>query len=1022
MTADQDGLKVAIIGMSGRFPGAADTDTFWHNLVAGRQTISVFARQELADAGVSPVELDNPDYVPTRGILDNVEMFDAGLFGYSAREAETIDPQHRIFLECAWEALESAGYDTERYEGSVGVYAGTGIGLYLLNLLSDPRVLAAAGPYQLLLANDKDHLTMRVAHRLDLRGPAITVQTACSTSLVATHIAYQALLGHECDMALAGGVTVSLPQVAGYRHEPGGIFSPSGTCRPFDARADGTVPGNGAGVVLLKRLNDARADGDTIYAVIAGSASNNDGARKSAYTAPSIRGQVAVVTEALAAADADPASISYVEAHGTGTHLGDPIEIAALKEAFAAAPPASCVLGAVKSNVGHLDTAAGIAGLIKAALALHHGVIPPTVHFETANPRTGLDGSPFHVNDRSLPWARGDAPRRAGVSAFGIGGTNAHLVLEEAPTAVDSGPGRTRQVLTLSAATPAAVKASASALAAHLGTPDPGKLADVAYTLHVGRRTLRHRWAVVAADPVEAAGQLTVPPARGLLGAPDRDAPVAFLFPGQGAQRVGMASDLYRTEEAFRRHLDECLSVLHAAADVDLRSILLAPDPADAADAAGLQRTILTQPALFAVEYSLARMWMSWGVAPQVLIGHSIGEYVAACLAGVMSLESALRLVAARGRLIDALPGGSMLSVSLPEAAVRSRAGDLALAAVNAPDLCVLAGPDEAIAKAESALTADGIAARRLTTSHAFHSPAMAAVRDDLRDAVAACDLEPPRIPYVSNVTGTWIRDDQATDPEYWAEHLLSTVRFSDDLGTILGGGCTLLLEVGPGETLGMLARRQPSAQRPTVIASLPARTEAGLRGAAVPDALARLWVAGAPVDWAAYHAGERRLRVKLPTYPFQRERYWVGGRGLADVMRHHPAAASAAGPDGVGSGGEGHARPPLATAPIAPRTDVEALVAGVWQEMLGIDEVGVEDPFIDLGGHSLIATQITSRLREIFEIDLGADRFFELETVAAVAAEIERLLLEEVEQMSDDAVQNLTNDESGASRGGAEQ
>jgi phthiocerol/phenolphthiocerol synthesis type-I polyketide synthase E len=1019
MTADQDEFKVAIIGLSGRFPGAADTDTFWHNLVNGNETISVFTRPALAEAGVSPVELDHPDYVAARGILDNVEMFDAGLFGYSAREAETIDPQHRIFLECAWEALESAGYDTQRYPGSVGVYAGTGAGLYLLNLLSDPRVLASVGPYQLLLANDKDHLTMRVAHRLDLRGPAITVQTACSTSLVATHLAYQALLAHECDMALAGGVTIALPQVAGYQYEPGSIFSPAGICRPFDGRADGTVPGNGAGVVLLKRLREARADGDTIYAVIAGSAVNNDGARKSAYTAPSVRGQVAVVTEALAAADADPASISYVEAHGTGTHLGDPIEIAALKEAFASAPRASCVLGAVKSNVGHLDTAAGVAGLIKTTLALHHGTIPPTVHFETANPRIGLDDSPFHVNDRPLPWPRVDGPRRAGVSSFGIGGTNAHIVLEGAPVPVDSGPDRGTQILTLSAASPAALKASAKGLGEHLLGPGAGKLGDVAYTLHVGRRELRHRRAVVATDPADAAAQLGTAPIRGLMGSADRDVKVAFMFPGQGAQRVGMASDLYRTDEAFRRHLDECLSILRTSADVDLRSILLGADPAGAAD---LHRTVLTQPALFAIEYSLARMWMSEGVVPAAMIGHSIGEYVAACLAGVLSLESALLLVATRGRLVDALPGGSMLSVSLPEAALRARAGGLAVAAVNAPDLCVLSGAHEAIARMEAELAADGVAVRHLTTSHAFHSPMMEAALDGLRAAVADCDPQPPRIPYVSNVTGTWIRDDQATDPGYWAEHLLSTVRFGDGLRTILDDGGNTLLEVGPGESLGMLARRHPAETRPTVIATLPSRSEPALRGAAVPEALARLWVAGVPVDWVAYHAGERRARVKLPTYPFQRERYWVGGRGPGDAMRRNAATSYPAGPDSLGSGAEGHARPQLSVAPVAPRTEVEALVAKVWQEMLGLDEVGVEDPFVDLGGHSLIATQITSRLREIFETDVGTDRFFALETVAAVAAEIERRLLEEVEQMSDDAVQNLMSDESGVSHGGAEQ
>jgi amino acid adenylation domain-containing protein/non-ribosomal peptide synthase protein (TIGR01720 family) len=899
---DAESPGFAVVGMAGRFPGASDIEEFWQNVRDGVESISFFTEKELAAAGVDAAVLRDPLFVRAKGVLSGAEQFDARLFGYSPQEARLLDPQHRLFLECAWEALEEAGCDPGA-AGAVGVFGGAAMNTYLAHIWSRPEILAAVGPFQAMLANDKDFLPTRVSYKLDLRGPSFNVQTACSTSLVAVHLACRSLAEGECDVALAGGVAVTLPRICGYHYTEGGIHSPDGHCRAFDERAQGVVVGEGVGILVLKRLADALAGRDRIRAVIRGSAINNDGAAKVGFTAPSIAGQAEVIGAALDAARVDPATLGYVEAHGTGTALGDPVEVAALSEAFGArtARRCFCALGSVKTNIGHADAAAGVAGLIKTVRALEEGVLPPSLHFTRPNPRIDFAASPFYVNAELRPWPQDGGPRRAGVSAFGLGGTNAHVVLEEAPPPPPSGPSRPWQLLTLSAADETALEAATDRLAGHLAQSGES-LADTAFTLAVGRRQLRYRRIAVCRDGGEAAAALAGRTAGqvfdGLAAGGER--PVAFLFSGLGDQAVGMARELYATEPVFREELDRCCDLLEPRLGLDLRRVLYpagerqrpagpptpdlrrllgrAPETADPAEER-LRQTRLAHPAVFAVEIALARLWRAWGVEPEALLGYSLGEYTAACLAGVMSLEDALALVAERARLIDSLPPGAMLAVPLPEEEVLPFLGaDLSLAAVNAPRLTVVAGPEEAVARLERELAVRGVVSRRLATTHAFHSVMMEPIAGRFAAAVRRVVLSPPRIPYLSNVTGTWITAAEATDPEHWVRHLLGTVRFAEGLGELLADPGRILLEVGPGQALATSARQHPdpAGAGRVVLASLPDVREGQEEEAFLLRALGRLWLAGARVDRPALWAGEERLRVALPGYPFQRQRYWI--------------------------------------------------------------------------------------------------------------------------------------------------
>ncbi len=880
--------EIAVIGMAGRFPGAPDVRRLWLNLVAGREGISVFTAEELIAAGVDAALVERPEYVRAKGYLGDVDLFDAAFFGLNPREVELMDPQHRLFLECAWEALEDSGWDADRFPGMIGVYGGESMNTYMLmTLLSHLEMVASADTLQASLGNDKDPLTSRVSYKLNLKGPSITIQSASSTSLVAVHSACQALINRDCDMALAGGVSIHLPEKSGYLFQDGGIVAVDGHTRAFDAASTGFVSGNGCGVVVLKRLSEALADRDHVYAVIKGTACNNDGSHKVSFMAPSVDGQVQLYDLAYANAGVDPDTVSYVECHGTGTAMGDPIEIAALTRAFAAhtSRRGYCAIGSLKTNIGHLDTAAGVCGLIKAVLSLHYRTLPPSLHFRTPNPRIDFANSPFFVNAELRPWPAEAGPRRAGVTSLGMGGTNAHVVLEEAPAPPLTSGSRPHQLLLLSAKSAAALDHATARLADHLRQGTGLDLPDVAFTLTSGRKAFQHRRALVASvasGVADAAAALeTLDPERLLTSAPaPGDRPVAFLFPGQGSQYPGMGGGLYDSEPSLRADVDRCCRLLQPHLGLDLRQALFAGGGAWEMEAAAgrLQSTELAQPALFVVSWATARLWMSWGVRPEAMLGHSIGEYVAACLAGVFSLEDALAVVAARGRLMGQMPPGAMLGVPLPEVDVLPLLGEeLSLAAVNRPEVSVVSGPVEAIAELAARLTAQGLACRRLHTSHAFHSRMMEPVLEPFREQLERVRLEPPRLPFLSNVTGTWIRAEEATAPAYWVRQLRQAVRFADDVALLLAEPQRILLEVGPGNALSTLARQHPAAGPDhAMIATLRHPKQSEPDAAFLLHALGRFWLAGGEVDWAGFWAGEHRRRLSLPSYPFDRRRYWV--------------------------------------------------------------------------------------------------------------------------------------------------
>jgi acyl transferase domain-containing protein len=886
------GEPIAIIGMAGRFPGAPSVGEFWENLINGVGSISFFEADELREAGIPEKDLRDPNYVRAGAVIAGVEWFDAALFGVSPREAEILDPQHRIFLETCHSALQDAACDPASFEGRIGLYAGARNNEYLeRNLKHSPAIMRAVGETAAITANHADYLATGVAYRLNLRGPAINAVTACSTSLVAVHMACWALRTGECEAALAGGVEVALPPKRGYLYSEGGISSPDATVRPFDADARGTVFGSGAGAVLLRRLSDALADNDHIHAVILGSAINNDGSAKATFAAPSEAGQTAVLTAALRAAGAEPASVGFIEAHGTGTMVGDPIEVAALTNAYRgpAGRTGRCALASVKSNVGHLGAAAGICGLIKAACCVREGILPASLNFAEPNPRIDFGTSPFYVNDTLSDWPESAGPRRAGVSSFGVGGTNAHLILEQPPVRRAGRPGRRPyQLLTLSARTATALDAAGDRLAGHL--PAAGaELSDVAYTLNVGRADLPVRRFLVARDSAEAAAGLAGEdrrPAASTVPAGVRRE-VAFLFPGQGAQHVQMSRGLYASEPGFAATIDRCAGVLAESHGLDLRALLF-PEAGDADAAGRLNQTAAAQPALFAVEFALALLLAEWGIEPSVMIGHSIGEYVAASLAGVMDAEDALRLVAERGALVQSLPPGAMLAVMLPEEMLLPLLPDeVELAAVNAPGACVVSGPADDIRQFRAQLTLQGIGSRALHTSHAFHSWMMDPILDAFAERVSKVKLAPPSRRYMSNVTGTWITPDEATDPGYWVHHLRGCVRFSAAAQSLVTEGRYVFAEVGPGQSLAALIGAQantisPRPPAPVAVPMMRRPDEEQDDAAALLQAMGRIWAAGAPVDWKRFWAGEQPRRVPLPAYPYERERFWVD-RDAAD-------------------------------------------------------------------------------------------------------------------------------------------
>ena len=946
---------IAVIGMAGRFPGADSVTKFWDNLRAGEESVTTLSEEMLTAAGVSATTLANPAYVRRAAMLSGIDEFDAEYFGMTPYTARMMDPQQRLFLQTAWHALEDSGYDPATYDGSIGVFASSTASGYLMdNLMSHRDVKKLVGEgitvemFNLVLLNDKDYLATRVSHELNLRGPSLSVQTACSSSLVAVHLACQSLLSGECDMALAGASAVRLPHKVGYTYEPGAMVSPSGHCRPFDVTSDGTIFGSGVAALILKPMQAALDDGDRIHAVIRGSAINNDGAMKMTYAAPAVAGQAEVIAEAHAVAAVDASTIGYVETHGTGTPLGDPIEIEALRQAFEAGEgdrTSPCLIGSVKSNIGHLDAASGVVGLVKTILCLKNKAIPPTVHYTAPNPELHLQNTPFVVADSYIGW-ESDAPRRAGVSSFGVGGTNAHVVVEEAPATspmrhVPSGP----QVLLLSARTADSLPEAKAALAAALDTDADVDLADVAFTL-ASRRLHEVRLAAVVADRADAVAVLAAAEHDNVFigSCPPGSTPgaqrVAFMFPGQGSQHVGMARGLYDSEPVFREIFDRCAAGFAAELGIDLKLEVF--------EGTSLEPTDLAQPALFSVEYALAQLITSYGVSPTALAGHSIGELVAATVAGVFDLDSAIKAVSTRARLMHTAPAGAMVAVaSSPDNIEAYLTADIDLAAVNEFGSCVVSGPDEAIREFTNRCAAEGIVARRVRTSHGFHSQSMDSVLAPFSEFLSTLTLHAPRIPMLSNVTGTWMTDEEATDPNRWAQHIRSTVRFADEVATLLGDAHRVLVEVGPGGSLTGSALRMPGwsdTHRAVRLMRHPVQTRDDRDAFLL--ALGQLWSAGVDVDWQKLY-GDDPIRVTLPGYAFARQRYWID----PDTTAVRKPVESGSDPAADNQSVDGHAG-----APTDARAQMQSTLGRIWSQCLGVESVAPGDNFFELGGDSLVA------------------------------------------------------------------
>ncbi|MEO1524138.1 MAG: amino acid adenylation domain-containing protein [Planctomycetota bacterium] len=983
----------AIVGMSARMPGARDLEQYWENLVHGRESIRFFKPDEL-DPQLDPRDTSSPDYVAARGILEDADHFDARFFNLPPKFAEITDPQQRVLLELAWTALEDAGVIPSRTDDRIGVWAGAYSTTYFTkNLVTNPELLREVGEFNAGVYNEKDYLATRIAHALDLNGPAINVNTACSTSLVAVIEGCKSLRAGDCDVALAGGVSVHFPQHSGHVHQTGSIFSPDGHCRPFDANAGGTLFCDGAGLVVVKRLQDAIADQNRIYAVIKGYGINNDGGNKASFSAPSIAGQAEAVAMAQAMADFAPETISYIEAHGTATPVGDPIEVSALQTVFESHTDKKqfCAIGSVKSNIGHTVAAAGAAGLIKVALSMHHERLPATLHYQSPNPQIDFENSPFYVADRLVDWKRGEQPRRAGVSSFGVGGTNAHLVLEEAPPVTPANAATESNrlplaILPISGQTEAALSANVDQLTETLQSR-PLDLNELASTLQLGRDAFSHRAAIVAESMPETIEALTSRKSPAFVQrkatASQRD--IVFMFPGQGAQYVRMGQNLYDHSTVFRENLDRCAEILLPLLGRDLREVLFPPPGDEEAAQEILKNTRFTQPALFALGYSLAKIWLSWGVQPSALIGHSIGEFAAACTAGVFKLADGLKMIAERGRVMQALPGGSMMSVRLPGAEVEPLLfGDLAIGSYNGPSLCVVAGPDDQVARLSEQLESRDIVFRLLHTSHAFHSPMMDSIVEPFAEFISQFELHAPTIPILSTVTGTWMTDEQATDPQYWARHLRAPVRFSDAITAIWdadhGDPSRILLELGPRKTLATLAKQH--AQDPKQQLALPTlsdNAEENVEWRSMLYAVAQLWLSGADIQWPMLSTNGRAVRkaahVTLPTYAFQRKRFFVEPgtpnvvtEQVTDSIEHHDEANVIQ---------TAHSTDTKTSTQEAPNVNrIQAIVESVqavFENTSGFDlsEFDVDTTFFEMGLDSLVLTQTAAALQKEMGVDV---------------------------------------------------
>lgn len=989
------GSEIAVIGMACRFPGASNINEFWANLKNGVESISFFSDEEIATLAqeMEPGFLDNPDFVKTRGgVLKDKEFFDSSFFGYTPKEAELLDPQIRVFFECVWTALEDAGYDPGRYDGFIGLYAGAGESSYweYLTILS--------GKYKNLGAHtaghlaSKDYLSTQIAYKLNLKGPCFSVHTACSTSLTAIHLACQGILNYECNMALAGGVKISYHKLIGYIYEEGMINSPDGHCRAFDAKAKGTVSGEGAGVVLLKLLENAIADGDHIYAVVKGTAINNDGWRKAGYTAPSIEGQAEVIGMAQRTAEVEPETIGYVEAHGTGTELGDPVEIEALKLAFNTDKKNFCGIGSLKTNIGHMDVAAGVGGFIKTALALYHRLIPPSLHFETPNPRIDFKNSPFYVVTQLKEWTSiGNLPLRAGVSSFGFGGTNAHVILEEyrqpetllskkeSPMAVQTQGGAAPPektfdyLILLSAKSQSSLEKQTQNLIDFLRKNPHTNLTNVSYTLMMGRKHFEHRRMTVCKNVEDAVTLLSNPKSRDVRtnSLKKEEKKVVLMFSGHGSQYPNMTLDLYRHEPFFRETMDQCFHMLETKAGLNIKEALYPKEPGKKPN-----EVLLSGPIKFTIEYSLAKLLMKWGVQPYALIGHSFGEYTAACLSGVFSLEDALHLVVLRGKLMEETPPGMMLSVPLPEEELKNLINaDISISAVNSPSNCNVSGPVGIMEKFEKELNEKGHECLRLHFPRACHSQMMVPAAAQLTEVIKKIKTNEPTIPYISGLTGDWITADEIADPLYWQKHMVETVRFSAGIKKLLQTPHIIFVQAGCDSGLPLFVGKHFEAGNANPRVNLLRNSKEN-----VPDlhyflgAVGALWLNGIPIDGTDYFSQEKPNRISLPTYPFEKNYYWIYETETIDLEKiRRPVTVTV-------SESEKKFVPPQEILRATCETGKKIL--GIWRDLLGHENIGMDDNFFELGGTSLAAMEVKKRIKTIFNIEIPVVKVLHYPTI----------------------------------------
>lgn len=997
--------RIAVIGMAGRFPGANNVATLWENLKAGTESISHFSDEELARSEYAFNEVNKePGYVKSRGVLEDTEMFDAGFFGFKPREAASLDPQQRVWFECAWEALEDAGVAPAKYDGRIGVYAGGGyLNTYLLHNICSNREsieelvrLRAVDSFQNIINNDKDFLPTRTSYLFGLTGPSINIQTSCSTSLVAVVQATQSLLLGESDVCLAGGISIQFPQVRGYLSQDGGMESPDGHIRVFDEQANGTVFSNGAGVVVLKRLDDAKKDGHRILAILDGYGLNNDGSSKASYIAPSTDGQADVIRQAQAMSGYNPETITYVEAHGTGTSMGDPIEVDALSRVFRekTAKKQFCGVGSVKSNLGHLDSAAGITGLIKTILAMQHRVLPPTINYQIPNSRIDFANSPFYVTDKLTPWKVKDFPRRAGISSFGVGGTNVHVIIEEAPANKPTEGSADWQLIALSAKSKDALEQKTAALAAHLQSSDD-RLCDVAFSLMAGREDMHYRRFVIARDCADTVVTLQPVDIKRIITREVADKPksIVFMFPGQGSQHINMLRDLYKSEPLVKRILEDCAKKLTPLLKLDIRELLYPKHGVDESEiVARLTQTSIAQPVLFVIEYILAKLWMQWGIKPAAMIGHSVGEYTAACLAGIMSLDDALLLLSERGKLMQALPLGDMLAVRAPADILKPLlSGSVCLAAANSPELTVASGPADEIAALMEVCNRKNIDATLLHTSHAFHSTMMDGVLAPFRDTVNKIQLFPPEIPIMSSCTGTWLQNDEATSAEYWTRQLRQPVLFSAGIELLKTLEKPLFLEVGPSTNLSTFARQCGERGSMKVINSLAHPKDERSDRAQLLDAVGRLWLNDVNVVPRSFFANQHCQYVALPTYPFQRKRHWIDPPATGIPLTTSPPAITTQQTQFIQDVQQ-------STTDMAPTNQsaqsrvslIRDYLIKMVSDLSGEDytEEDLQLTFVELGFDSLFLTQVSTEIQNKLGVKLRFRRMLEdLSTIDAMTA-----------------------------------